>query len=135
MVLVSLSTARSKGKDASAQGSLTSIRSTAEIYNTGSGYGAAGTVTTVTAGTQSSSPNGVTNMCSDAPTGILLKAAAAQTGKDTVCAVGLSGASWVAYGALTTQTGTNYYCVDSNGSSGLITAAPSAFVSSEVKCK
>ena len=108
VVLASLNSARTKGKDASAKASIASVRSSAEVYYNGSGantYGAAGTGTGV---------------CADADITKLLTAADAQTGNAAVCVVATAGAGYTAYDTL--NDGTNF-CVDSTGFSGTRGAA------------
>ncbi len=126
VVLASLSTARSKANDASAQGSLSSLRTQAEIfYSTGNTYGTAGagTMTGTTAA-------GLSGMCADTATTPLLLAVASKVGSTVAvnCIVGLSGATWVAYTKLPTQTAPANFCVDSTGFAGTKTAAPTAIV-------
>lgn len=131
VVLVSLGTARTKGKDASATGSMTSIRSAAEIYNTGSGYGTAGAGTVTAAGAAA----GLSGVCNDPGVVTLLTAGAKQAGNTANCVVGLNGGTWVAYVTLGTQTAPANFCVDSNGSAGNLGAAPAAVaVGAAVKC-
>lgn len=139
VVLASLSTARNKGKDASAMESMESIRASAEIcYNGGANCGSntygtaggAGTAGYTTAGATAGTPTGV---CTDADVVKLLKATAAQTGTTAFCSVGLSGASYVANVVL---NGGSTFCIDSNGFAGsttpgsIVTAASGA-----VKCQ
>lgn len=123
VVLASLGTARDNARDASAQESMSSIRTQNEIFfNTGSTYGTAGAGTVTTAGDAA----GLSGACSDSGTVNLLTSAAAQTGATSNCVVGLNGGSWVAYVQLNSQEGDANYCVDSNGFGGTLTAAPEA---------
>ncbi len=132
IILVSLSSARGKAKDVSAKGSMSSIRSAAEIYNTGNGYGTAGSGTVTSAGTAS----GLSGVCVDPGVQKLLTAGAAQSSNTATCVVGLNGASWVAYVTLSQQTSPANFCVDSNGFSGELAAAPAAVaVGAAVKCQ
>jgi prepilin-type N-terminal cleavage/methylation domain-containing protein len=130
VVLVSLGTARNKGKDASAQESLVSMRSNAEIYNSTYGtYGAAGTGNMSSAG----SPNGLTGMCVDPSTSPLLKAIASNAGNTAYCTVGLAGGSWEADVALSTGV---IFCADSNGFAGSSTSAlPTRTATGVSKCQ
>ncbi|MDD5050410.1 MAG: type II secretion system protein [Candidatus Pacebacteria bacterium] len=137
IVLASLGTARSKAKDASIQGSLSSTRAQAELYystygNYGTGYAAgtglvaAGVDMTPTAscattnaaatsmfGTAASS-NGLDGlikaMCTAGATNIMGSVDAATATKWAMSAKGASGSSW--------------FCVDSGGVSKSYTSAP-----------
>jgi hypothetical protein len=112
------------------------MRSNMELYNTGTGYGTAGTVSTAVAGTQTLTPAAVVNGCSDSSSLPLLKAGAAQANNASSCVVGLTGASWVAYVTLNSQTSPANFCVDSNGFAGLLTGAPAAVaITAAVKCQ
>lgn len=133
VVLASLGTARNKAKDASAQTSLSSLRTQNELYFTSTAaYGSAGSVTVTSTGTVTGSGNA----CAATDAANLLKSAAAQTGNTATCVVGVSGATWVAYVTLANQTSPANYCVDSNGFGGPLTAVPAAVSSSNaVKCQ
>lgn len=141
VVLASLNTARSKGKDASATASLSNIRSQAEIcYNGGAAcgsntYGTAG-ANNVTGGVVTAQTG--TSACTDAQVVNLLKAASAQLPASTAvnCNVGLTGGSYVAWATLNNQTGTANFCIDSSGYAGNLAAAPLATaVTAGVSCK
>ena len=98
IVLVSLNTARSKGRDASASGSMSSIRAQAEIFfdTNGNSYN-----------------NGTLDVCTDVDVLKLTAAASAQAG-DATC-----DSSDVAYAAtVDLNDGTNDFCVDSTGFAG-----------------
>lgn len=98
IVLVSLNSAREKGRDASAKGSISSLRAAAEIfYDNNSNYAG------VCIGGTSSDPN----MQS------LLSAAAAETGTPAICE-----SNFVSWGALIQLNNGNYFCVDSSGFAG-----------------
>ena len=100
IVLASLNSARNKGKDASATASMSSIRSSAEIYYNGTGgnsYGAAGDETGV---------------CADADVLKLLTAATAQAGTSD-CDVATAGAAYAA--SLDLLESGQHFCVDSTG--------------------
>jgi len=120
IVLTSLSSARDKAKDASAQASMNSIRASAEIYYNGAGgntYGTAGVGTGV---------------CADEDVDKLLTAADTQTGNASVCTTGASGAGYTAYVLL---KGLQYFCVDSTGFAGTVgTSLPTGY-SPGVTCK
>ena len=137
VVLASLNTARSKGKDASAQGSLSSVRNQAEIYyGTSNNYGAATTVTVAIDPTTVPTVTAGPGFCSaDVQTLSLLRAVSANAASVANCAVGVSGQSWIAYVKLGTQTAPANYCVDSTGFAGTRTAAPFATaISAAVSC-
>ncbi len=98
IVLVSLNSARAKGRDASAKGSMSSIRAAAEIYyDTNENY------LDICIG--GSSP--------DVGVQSLLSAATAETGNPAVCES--NALSW---GALVQLNNGNYFCVDSSGFAG-----------------
>jgi len=127
VVLASLNSARSKGKDASAKASMSAIRADAEIYySTSNNYGAIGA--NVTTG----------GVCADTDTAKLLTAAAAQTGNAAVCTHNATGAtaatSYTAYDQLVSPASTTYFCVDSTGFAGEITTIASGYTAG-VKCK
>lgn len=132
VVLASLGTARNKAKDASAQESMSGLRTQNEIYYGGANntYGTAGTVTATATGTV----NGSDNACADASATPLLKAAASNAGNTATCAVGVNGATWVAYVQLSTQASGSSYCVDSTGYGGTQSTAPTTVTTAAVKC-
>lgn len=115
VVLTSLNTARNKGKDASVQSSMSSMRASAEL-----GVDSAGTYvddictltttggigTLVTAVNSAASPNTVS------------------CGQNT--ADGTRPTAWGAAVLLPTQTGTNTFCVDSTGFAGTTTGVTPA---------
>src|SRR3989344_1281923 len=129
VVLASLSTARNKGKDASAQASLNSVRSSAEIYYSGAGansYGTAATTVSVAAnGTVTNSGAGTNTLstCNDTDVQKLLKAAAAQTGNAATCNSTANGTAYAAGTQLASPTTATYYCVDSTGVAKTTTTA------------
>lgn len=135
VVLASLSTARRKGQDSAIKEQLTSFRSQAALYysntpNYGGSAGAEGRrLNFDAAGTvQSYSPSytgsQVQNFCTlSAPLAKMLGKAASVSGGLAYCAVGVGGASYAAYTQLPTAEGT-YFCVDSKGFSGVVTANP-----------
>ena len=143
VVLASLNTARSKGKDASAQSSMESIRSQAEIcYNGGTAcgqntYGTASTASNpTTANAAGATANVTTNVCGDTQVLSLMKAAAAQAGQTVTCSVGPSGANYESHVVLNSG-GT--FCVDSSGFSGSTSpssvAIGSATAGANAKCQ
>ena len=136
IVLASLSTARTKGKDASAQGSMSSLRTQNEIYFSGTGantsYGTAGAGTVTSGGTAAN----LAGACADAAALPLLKAVSSNAGNTVNCRIGLSGASWEADVQLGSQTSPANFCVDSTGFAGSLTVAPAATaVTAAVSCK
>lgn len=106
IVLTSLGTARNKAKDASAKGSLSSIRAQAEIlFDTENSYA---------------------NVCGatqNADIANLIDAANEQTNNAATCNAA-AGAYAVAMTLLTAPTATPVFCVDSDGFAGLVAAAP-----------
>ncbi len=105
IVLVSLNSARDKARDASAKGSLSSIRAAAEIFYDTEGGTYAG-------------------VCADSDVASLLSAASSETGgtsaaPTTVCASDAS--EYAATVTLNTETSggdPKYFCVDSSGFAG-----------------
>ncbi len=109
VVLASLNSARTKGKDASAKTSITSVRAQSEIFYNGSvGNNSYGTVGAGDATTHN-------NSCTDAQTLTLFTAANTQTGHTSACEVGVSGATYAAAVQLNDLT---FFCVDSSGFAG-----------------
>jgi prepilin-type N-terminal cleavage/methylation domain-containing protein len=118
VVLVSLGTARNKGKLASAQESMSSIRSAAELLNTTGSY----------PGTLCSS--GLTTLLTAvaSSTGTTLDTALADVGSAslTSCHVDALGAAWAVSASQSVNNGTGYFCVDSTGFSGARTSVLAA---------
>lgn len=98
IVLVSLNTARSKGKDAAIQGELSQLRSAAELYSNGGNYANLFT-------------NNNTFASADSNVQAILTGINAQT---TVHTAGSSASAWAAQAQSTSNTA-NYFCVDSTG--------------------
>lgn len=120
IVLVSLNSARQKGRDASAKGSISSIRAAAEIYyDSLNDYGPAGAVTI--AGTDTGTGAEVsdaTNICDYEQVVDLAAAASRQTGLPVNCNVTFGPAGYTIHAVLNDgQT----FCVDANGYSGYLT--------------
>ncbi len=123
IVLVRLSTAKNKGKDANAVAGMNSMKNAAEIYylTTGSSsYGATGSVTITSGGTVT----GTAGVCSNASVTKVLKPVAAQVGATLTCTVGstsagntTAGTSYAAYLVLSTSATNHAWCVDSWGTS------------------
>jgi prepilin-type N-terminal cleavage/methylation domain-containing protein len=105
VVLASLSTARSKGKDASVQESMSGMRAAAEIYysNTGNSYG------TQTAG--ASCTTGVFGDSSSNMAGLVTAVQSSATAANTEC--GANGSAW--FFAAKLPSGSGNFCVDSTG--------------------
>lgn len=103
IVLVSLNSARAKGRDASAKGSISSIRASAEIYYDTNNS----TYTDMCAGGL-----GTNTPLSDDVDG-LLKAAQKQTGQAPVCQ-----STQLSYVAGITLNNGHFFCVDSTGFAG-----------------
>ncbi len=118
IVLVSLNTARSKGRDASASGSMSSVRAAAEIYF-------------------DTNNNNYDLVCTDVGSTLpaLLNAASAQTGgpalwSDAGATVSCDSDASAYYAAVVLNDTTNDFCVDSTGFAGKIptgTAGGTAF--------
>ncbi len=113
VVLASLNTARNKGKDASVQSSMSSMRAQAEL-----GVGSGGTY--------------VDGLCASSATGGLstLVAAATAAGAGSIScgqnsATGTAPSSWgvAAYLPTAGNTGVTVFCVDSTGFAGTKTGA------------
>jgi prepilin-type N-terminal cleavage/methylation domain-containing protein len=129
VVLASLNTARSKGKDASVQSSMSSMRAQAELGVTSSG-------------------TYVVDVCTSAAVGglsTLIAAVNAVTANDVVCAqnvvAGSAGTAWGASVQLPSSEGgtATYFCVDSTGYAGPSTVAPATEIgptgaAAEVAC-
>jgi prepilin-type N-terminal cleavage/methylation domain-containing protein len=103
VVLASLNSARERARDASAKGSMSSIRAQAEIF-------------------YDNSNNNYAGMCSDPAITSLLLAAGNQTGQTADC----HDDSQHRYTAGITLNNDNYFCVDSNGYAGEITGGGGA---------
>jgi len=102
VVLASLNTARDKGKDASAKGSMSSLRAEAEIFfDENNTY-----------------DDGTDNVCADTKVAALLTAAGTQTGNTADCD-DVAGA-WAA--EIQLSNGGDFFCVDSTGFAGEIGA-------------
>jgi prepilin-type N-terminal cleavage/methylation domain-containing protein len=128
IVLASLNTARSKGKDAAIKGSLSGIRATAELfyddnsssYNTGTAITACPTATVTTNFLSNEGLSALTTALSNSSEA----AAAAECfvdGDEYVVAMALSD-------------GTNDYCVDHNGFGGEITANAATLTAGSASC-
>jgi prepilin-type N-terminal cleavage/methylation domain-containing protein len=139
IVLASLNSARTKGKDASAQASLSNIRASAELYYNGAGannYMATPAAAGVASQDSAVATAGTANVCIDADVVKLAAAAKTQTGNAVDCVVGTMGGSYVVFSQLGSQTSPANYCIDSTGFAGLLTVAPAHVVATAaVSCK
>ena len=106
VVLASLNSARNKGKDASAKGSLSSVRASAEIFYNGTGA------------------NSYLNVCTDPDVDKLLDAAVVQTGKTANC--DFTASTGLEYAAEIELLSSKFFCVDSSGYSGELAATKGA---------
>ncbi len=131
IVLSSLSTARSKGNDASAKESLSSARNAMEGYFSGTGAGTYGTASngTITAAGVVAGMNGG---CNDASVLPVITAAQKNARGALACTVGLNGAT---YEIDVVLNDTTTFCVDSNGFSGTPSATPVRLITGAVKCQ
>lgn len=121
IVLASLSTARNKGKDASAKASMSAIRSSAEIYYNGTGNNSYGSITdgsgvaTQSYTKASTNTSAATSVCTDADVTKLGAAADAQVTDANVTSCSSRGGS---YTVVTQLNDLTYFCVDSTGFAG-----------------
>jgi len=109
IVLVSLGSARSKGKDATIQEELSSLRSAVELYANGGSYVAAFT-------------GGNTWASADAGIQAILTGINVQQPTAANHVAGSAAAAWAA-AVQSVATPANYFCVDSTGASKTNTAA------------
>jgi prepilin-type N-terminal cleavage/methylation domain-containing protein len=119
IVLASLNTARNKGQDASAKGSLSSARASAELYFDEYGdYGDSVSVTfvpdTLVPGDTLDSAN---DICGYNSITSLAVAAASQVDSDVDCDTTIAPAGYTMW---TTMNDDREYCVDSTGYAGYI---------------
>jgi len=126
VVLASLSTARSKGKDASVQESMSGMRTAMEIYygNNSNSYGSmtySATCATPAAGFADTTSNML---------GLVTAVKAA-----TTLACGSNGTAWVAAASLPSSPTTQQFCVDSTGAGKVFAGTLAASVdSTNFKC-
>jgi prepilin-type N-terminal cleavage/methylation domain-containing protein len=131
IVLVSLNSARDKGRDASAKGSLSSVRAAAELYfDSHNSYGTAASVQLSNTSVTGNAVNAAPNICAYEDVVSLAVAVLKQTGTPPVlCQVIASPASYTVAAKLNDgQT----YCVDSKGYAGY--AAGAAPATAGVSC-
>ena len=122
IVLNNLSAARQRAKDASAQETMNSVRSAAELYYSSAGNNTYGTAS-VADGIVNGTTGNITNMsgfCADATTTPLLIAVASSTGTDVHCSVGFP----TSYQVNTTLSAGQIFCIDGNGFAGTPTTTP-----------
>ena len=110
VVLASLSTARSKGKDAAIQSQLTGLRAQSEIFANGGSYAAL-----FTGG----------NTFASADTQVQAILAGITNAGATVKTAGSNATAWAAQAQLVSNT-LNYFCVDSTGNAKTGTVALAA---------
>ena len=131
VVLASLSTARNKAKDASAQGSLSSLRAQNEIYySSNSTYGAANQANQPGTVDSTGGQANLKGACLDSGAIPLLTSIASNAGSTVYCDIGPGGNSWVAWVKLSSQTAPANYCVDSTGFAGSATGTPNTTTAS-----
>ena len=121
VVLASLNTARGRGNDAKVKAQLAGLRAAAELfYDTNSGYGTASALAACTSGATATTN---TVLFTDGPSSMntYFATGAWPTGASPQCA---SSATAYAVQASLPGAGTgNYWCVDSRGTSRLVTSA------------
>lgn len=137
IIISSLSSARDKGKDGSAKSSMSSMRSSAELYYNGDGghkYSTAGT--NVDVAPLDGATGGTENVCVYED---MIKLAVGvvnnlPAGNHVSCAVGQNGDSYVAY---TTLNDGSIFCVDSQAFVGTPTGGGpfNGGASTDAKCQ
>lgn len=122
IVLVSLNSARSKGRDASAKGSMSSARASAELYfDTFNDYGGSVNVAINDTSTGTDLGSNPSSICQFSGVVDLGKAVFNQTSSPMNCAVtNTSGNIGYTLDALLNDD--RIYCVDSEGYAGYVTA-------------
>ena len=139
VVLASLNSARTKGADAAIKSNLANMRGQAAIYYDGTGsnsYGTTGSGTVAKDGTVT----GLSGVCADANVKSALTQAASQAGNTATCVAGgttaSAASSYLMYVTMKSQASPANFCVDSNGFSGTLAAAPAAVAATaDVKCQ
>lgn len=109
VVLASLSTARSKAKDAKVQGQLSQMRAAAEI-----GYGALNNKYGTSGSAVVACTNVATNIFGETTSGMVSLIAAVQNDAGSAnvdCGVSATGDAW----SVAAKTSAGYFCVDSTG--------------------
>jgi prepilin-type N-terminal cleavage/methylation domain-containing protein len=124
IILVSLNSARAKGRDASAKGSISSMRATAEIYfDTHNHYGDTGILSgdIGTGGTQVGTPLGAaSSICEYEDIIRLANAVFNQTQNLVHCEVVFGAGGGTSYTLEAALNDQRVYCVDSVGFSGYV---------------
>lgn len=135
VVLASLNDARDNGQDASAKGSLTSIRNQAELFYNNNSYSYGADDVTVTAAGVFNPSAGVTGTCGDGDVQNLLEAVAAASGNSALCVSGTPSGGSNGYAASTQLRNGQYFCVDSTGYAGEVGTANTISASGpDVEC-
>lgn len=121
VVLASLSTARSRGKDAAIKAGISSALSQVEIVAAGGTYLVAGI-----AGTTATTSGTVTSGTSDATlVNIATNVSKNKSGSGVAdLKFNVTGTGVAVYATLNDTTSLNVQCIDNNGFAGLIAAAP-----------
>lgn len=111
IVLVSLNTANTRGKDGAVQANLDSLRTQAQLYyNTNGGYSLNGVSIPA-----SSSCTAASSVFVDPRVTLQIQAADfANGGGSITCNIALNGAAYAVFAELA-STATQFFCVDSNG--------------------
>ena len=126
IVLVSLSSARSKGGDAKVQGNFVSLRNAAELYYATNGnYGSASS-----AAFGCSTASTLFTATTPVNVALLVNSGSYPSGTTLACSYGANGKAYAVTANL--YTSGQYWCVDSLGNS---MATSSALNSNEVSCK
>jgi type IV pilus assembly protein PilE len=114
-VLVSVSTANKRGKDASVQSNLSEVRAQAQLfYNTNSSYClASGTCPTTMTSNDCKAASNANLVFGDPKILVQTVAAEANNVGTLICNVTADGADYVIQSKL--SDGATYYCIDSNG--------------------
>lgn len=126
IVLVSLNSARSKGRDASAKGSMSSARAAAEIYfDTWNDYGNSGGVVSITNTTGAQPLSSANHICDYEQIMDLGTAVYNQVGSGLNChsITGTGGTSYTLHAMMNDD---RVYCVDSTGYAGYAAGAAPA---------
>ncbi len=120
VVLASLTTARTKGKDAAVQSQLSSIRAQAELFyaSNGNSYNSTGSAVSTCSGNMFATTSGALALNS---TGRLIDSIYAQ-GVIPACAINAGGSAW-AVSAPMVSSSSVHYCADSAGNSLATTSA------------
>lgn len=122
IVLVSLNSARDKGRDASAKGSMSSMRAAAELYfDSYNDYGVnqSGVAVVDPGSSFDLGDSGLSSICNYSQIADLANAVEDQTQSSTTCNVSANAGS-VGYTLHATMNDNRVYCVDSNGYAGYL---------------